>query len=119
MKPYKSDSILRKFKNSLNGFRFAFLRERAILQESLVALFLVLLALIKGIVPERVALVFFASLLPMSLELVNSAVEMLIDNHFGDTWREDIRRTKDMLSASVLVAILIGYGASLWLIFLD
>ena len=57
------------------------------------------------------------ALLPLSLELVNSAVETLIDSHLGATYREDVRRTKDMLSASVFVSLWIGYGGSLWLLF--
>ncbi|EFQ23677.1 diacylglycerol kinase [Aminomonas paucivorans] len=115
--PWKNTGLLRKFLNSCNGFRVAFLTERAIPQECLTTLGLVATGWWLDKDAEVLVPVFLLSLLPLSLELVNSAVETLIDSHLGATYREDVRRTKDMLSASVFVSLWIGYGGSLWLLF--
>jgi diacylglycerol kinase (ATP) len=65
----------------------------------------------------QVFLVFLACLLPITLELVNSAMEIFMDLVLGSTYREEIRRAKDMLSAAVCLAIIIGYSGSFWIIF--
>ncbi len=117
MPPWKNTSLWHKFNYSLNGLRVAFLAERAFRHETIASFLLVALsvALTKDI--SRIIIVFFLSLIPMAIELINSAVEMLIDNHVGTNWREDIRRTKDMLSGSVFLGLVMGYGGCLFVIF--
>lgn len=103
--------------NSLNGFRVALLKEKAVMQETIALAATVLLAVILGCSAAQVFLVFLACLLPITLELVNSAMEIFMDHVLGTTYREEIRRAKDMLSAAVCLALLIGYSGSLWIIF--
>ncbi len=114
---WKNTSLLRKTLNSLNGFRVAFLKEKAVMQESVALVAIVLLAVLLGCEAHQVFLVFLACLLPITLELVNSAVEIFMDHVMGPTYREEVRRAKDMLSAAVCLALLIGYSGSLWIIF--
>ncbi len=103
--------------NSLNGFRVALLKERAVMQETLALVAIVSFAVFHGCDGARIFLVFLACLLPITLELVNSSMEIFIDHVLGTTYREEIRRAKDMLSAAVCLALLIGYCGSLWIIF--
>ena len=114
---WKNSSLLRKALNSLNGFRVAFLKEKAVTQETLALVAIVLLSIFWGCEKHEVFLVFLACLLPITLELVNSAMEIFMDHVLGTTYREEIRRAKDMLSAAVCLALLIGYSGSLWIIF--
>lgn len=109
--------MLQKTLNSLNGFRVAILKEKAIMQETVALGVIVSFAVIHGCEGPRVFLVFLACLLPITLELVNSSMEIFIDHVLGSTYREEIRRAKDMLSAAVCLALLIGYCGSLWIIF--
>lgn len=113
---WKNSSIFRKTINSLNGFRVALLKEKAVMQETLAMIAMVFIALIFGCDGPRVFLVFLACLLPITLELVNSAMEIFMDHVLGTTYREEIRRAKDMLSAAVCLALLIGYSGSFWII---
>lgn len=95
----------------------AFLKEKAIMQESIALVVAVMLSILLGCDGPRVFLVFLACLLPITLELVNSAIEIFIDHVLGKTYREEIRRAKDMLSAAVSLALIIGYSGSIWVIF--
>ncbi len=114
---WKNSSLFRKTLNSLNGFRVAFLKEKAIMQETLALAVMVFLSILLGCEGPQVFLVFLACLLPITLELVNSAMEIFMDHVLGKTYREEIRRAKDMLSAAVCLALIIGYSGSLWIIF--
>jgi diacylglycerol kinase len=116
-KDWKNSSIFRKTLNSLNGFRVAFLKEKSIMQETVALWVAVLLAVLLGCDGSQIFLVFLACLLPITLELVNSAMEIFMDHLLGATYREEIRRAKDMLSAAVCLALLIGYCGSIWVIF--
>jgi diacylglycerol kinase (ATP) len=95
----------------------AFLKEKSIMQETVALWVAVFLAVGLGCDGSQVFLVFLACLLPITLELVNSAMEIFMDLLVGSTYREEIRRAKDMLSAAVCLALLIGYCGSLWIIF--
>lgn len=115
--PWKNTGLFRKFLCSCNGFRVAFFTEKAIFHECLTSLGLLVAGILLDRGPRVLIPALLVSLLPLSLELVNSAVETLIDSHLGTTYREDVRRTKDMLSASVFVSLWIGYGGALWILF--
>jgi len=117
VKEWKNSSLLQKLLNSLNGFRVAILKEKAIMQETVALIVIVFFSVFYGCDGASVFLVFLACLLPITLELVNTSVEIFIDHVLGSTYREEIRRAKDMLSAAVCLALLIGYCGSLWIIF--
>jgi diacylglycerol kinase len=113
---WKNTSIFRKSLNSLNGFRVALLKERAVMQETAALVVIVCSAVCLGCDFSRIFLVFLACLLPITLELVNSAMEIFIDHVMGTAYREEVRRAKDMLSAAVCIALIIGYSGSIWII---
>jgi diacylglycerol kinase len=115
-KDWKNSSLFRKTLNSLNGFRVAFMKEKAIMQETVALVLTVTAAVVLECDGAQVVLVFLACLLPITLELVNSAMEIFIDHVVGSTYREEIRRAKDMLSAAVCLTLIIGYSGSLWII---
>ena len=53
----------------------------------------------------------------MTVELINTAVERIIDTHFGPAYREEVRIQKDTLSAAVFMSLIIGYGLCIRIIF--
>ncbi len=114
---WKNDSLGRKCLNSFNGLKTAFFMETAIARETACAFLLTALAIYAGKGNVWLAFrVFLLSLVPMVIELINTSLELLIDSHVGTDFNEDVKRTKDMLSASVLLALVISYGAVLALI---
>lgn len=118
MDKWKNRNLLEKTTYSLNGLLVAFISERAVKLEALAALALTAAAVLRGLAPGGVLGVLLASLFPMVIELINTAVESIIDLLFGPIFREDVKRAKDMLSASVLLSLFIGYGFAFILLFL-
>lgn len=118
MEQWKNRNLLDKTLYSLNGLRVAVLTEKAVRNEMLASLVFVLLAIFMLDEWEDILAVFLASLFPVVIELVNTAVERLIDTNFGPVFRDEVRIQKDMLSAAVLLSLVISYGICLKIIFL-
>lgn len=118
MEQWKNRNLLDKTLYSLNGLRVAVLTEKAVRNEILASLSFVLLAFFMLDEWEDILAVFLASLFPIVIELVNTAVERLIDADFGPVFRDEVRIQKDMLSAAVLLSLVISYGICLKIIFL-
>ncbi|MDY2985829.1 MAG: diacylglycerol kinase [Synergistes jonesii] len=117
MKEWKNKGLFAKTFYSLNGLRSAFANEKAVRQEAFGTAAATLLAIAMRRGCGSVFLVFLASLFPMAIELINTAVEEFVDAHFGPAYREEVRAIKDTLSAAVLLALIIGYGICLKIIF--
>lgn len=66
---------------------------------------------------EKAFLVLLASLAPVVVELINTAVERMIDTHNGPAFRDEVRIQKDTLSAAVFISLCISYGLCLKIIF--
>lgn len=118
MGKWKNRNLIEKTAYSINGFYVAFMSERAIKLELFATCFLTAFAILRGISAGRALSVFLASLFPVVVELINTSVETVIDLLLGPIFREDVKRAKDMLSASVLLSLCLGYGFALVLIFL-
>lgn len=97
--------ILNAFVFSWQGFKAAFKHEEAFRQEALVFLIAVPLALWLGSTGLEKALLIGAVLILMIVELLNSAIEAVVDRA-GNDWNELAGRAKDMGSAAVLLATL-------------
>ena len=113
----KNCSLAKKALCSANGLAWAFRNEKAFRNETAALLFALALAIYNGVAAASVLRVFLACLLPMITELVNTAAEAALDLLAGPVYREEVKAAKDMLSAAVLLALLIGYGYSLLVIF--
>lgn len=101
MEKWKNGNLFNKTLYSLNGLRVSFMTEKAVRNEFLAAAGFVALALFWGCDFDDVFLVFLASLSPIVVELINTAVERRIDTNDGPAFREDVRIQKDTLSAAV------------------
>ena len=101
---------------SYQGLRAAWINEAAFRQEAIVTLIAIILAFFIDVsVLERILLIG-SVVLVVILELVNSAIEAVVDR-IGTERHELSGRAKDMGSAAVLVAIILGlftWGTILW-----
>ena len=117
LEQWKNGNLFNKTLYSLNGLRVSFMTEKAVRNEFLAAAGFVALALFWGCDFDDVFLVFLASLAPIVVELINTAVERRIDTNDGPAFREDVRIQKDTLSAAVFLSLFIAYGLCLKIIF--
>ncbi|MCC7487633.1 MAG: diacylglycerol kinase [Burkholderiales bacterium] len=106
--PHKKKTGLARVRNallySLDGLAAAFRHEHAFRQEVLLAIVLVPLALLAPASGTGKALMVAAVLLVLVVELVNSAIEAVVDR-VSPEHHELAKRAKDMGSAAVLLAL--------------
>ena len=108
---YKSKSGLKRifsaFFNSMNGFRIAWRFEHAFRQELVVAIPGIIVAVLLPVtVLERVALIAVLVLMLIT-ELVNSAIEAVVDRISLDH-HELSNNAKDLGSAAVMLALMLA-----------
>lgn len=107
--------LIRAGKSSLAGFTAAFKHEEAFRQEFLLAVVLVPVALLLGESGVEKALLAGSLLLVMIVELLNSAVEAVVDR-VGLEIHPLSGRAKDMGSAAVFLVL--SLAALIWLLVL-
>lgn len=93
---------------SLQGLRAGW-GEPAFRQEAIAALVLLPLAFWLGRGWVEVALLAGSVLLVMVIELLNTAIETVVDR-IGPEWHDLSKRAKDMGSAAVLLSLLLALG---------
>ena len=101
---------------SAAGLRAAWTGEAAFRQEVLAAVVLLPLAWWLGGNWVEAALLAGSVLLVLIAELINSALEAVVDRG-GSDWNVHAKRAKDMGSAAVLIALVLAAGiwlAALW-----
>ena len=104
---------------SWKGIKAAYKHEAAFRQEAGLALVLIPLAIYVAENATQLALMISSVLLVMLVEILNSAVEAVVDR-FGGELHELSGRAKDMASAAVTFALIIMtliWGLMLWEIF--
>ncbi len=117
MPQWKNSNLLSKTGYSLNGLRSAFLSEKAIRNEFFALCLMTVLAFFYGETLLTVFKVFLLCLIPLIVELINTSCEIIIDLLLGPTYREDVRLSKDMLSAAVFLSLSFSYSMALIVIF--
>ena len=101
---------------SWQGIKSAYQNEAAFRQETVAALFLIPLAFWLSESALQFALMVSSVLLVMMVEILNSAIEAVVDR-FGDEIHPLSGRAKDMASAAVLFALvyfIVIWGGILW-----
>ena len=92
------------FRNSLKGFISCYRSEEAFRQESIVFILSLPVILLMPVSPLLKLLLFAANALVLIVELLNSAVEVLVDM-VSPGYDKLAGRAKDMGSAAVLVSL--------------
>ena len=117
--PYKGRTGFRRIWNALHyslaGLAAAYRHEDAFRQEVYLAIVLIPLALLLPATGIGHALMVGSVLLVLIVELINSAVEAMVDRISLDNHRL-AKRAKDIGSAAVLVSLI--YVAIIWLLVL-
>jgi diacylglycerol kinase (ATP) len=110
--PKGLDRIIKAFGYSLKGFKAAFENEAAFRQELALAVIMVPAGFWLGQTPIEQALLVGVVLMVLVVELLNTAVEAVVDR-VGNEHHELAGRAKDMGSAAVflsLTVVLIVWG---------
>ena len=119
MADWKNRNWFEKTGYSVAGLRDALKTEKAVREETLTLAALTVIAFIKfGFAGwTRVLQIFLLCLVPLIIELINTAFEIITDLACGTDYREEIRMAKDMLSAAVLLTLIVCYTSCLLLFF--
>lgn len=97
------------------GLKAAWQSEAAIRQEIIALVFLLPIAIILPVSPIEKALLIASALLVLLVELLNSALEAVVDR-IGAEIHPLSKKAKDIGSAAVLVALIIAFV--IWLVVL-
>ena len=103
---------------SFAGFRAAFRHEAAFRQELFLAAILIPLAIVLRVESGQRVLMIVVVLLVLIVELLNSAIEAVVDR-IGSEQHELSGRAKDIGSAAVFLSLLLTayvWGTALWLL---
>jgi diacylglycerol kinase (ATP) len=103
------DRIVHATLNSWSGLRLAYRGESAFRQETWLAMVLVPAAFWVGRSLLEIALLIGSVLMVLIVELLNSAIEAVVDR-VSFEWHELSKRAKDVGSAAVLLALLCCVG---------
>jgi diacylglycerol kinase (ATP) len=104
--------VLLAFGYSIKGLKSAFKHEAAFRQEILLAVILIPIAFILNVTQIERILLISPILLVLMFEIVNSAIEAVVDR-IGSEFNELAGRAKDMGSAAVLVSLVLT--AYIWI----
>jgi len=115
-KPYTGiERVLRACRHSWSGLRLAFRAEAAFRQELAIVLPLLIVALWLDLSGVERALLIGSLLLVLIVELLNSAIEAVVDR-IGIEHHALSGQAKDVASAAVMLSLLLA--AAIWLMVL-
>ncbi|MEJ6120765.1 diacylglycerol kinase [Vibrio sp. 2-Bac 85] len=104
--------IFLAFGYSLKGIKSAFKHEAAFRQEVLLAIILIPIALLVDVTKVERILLISPVILVLIFEIINSAIEAVVDR-IGSEFHELSGRAKDMGSSAVLIGLLLT--AYIWI----
>jgi diacylglycerol kinase (ATP) len=106
------DRIVHAARNSANGLHLAYSGESAFRQETWLAVVMLPAAFWLGRNPIEVTLLAASVVLVLIVELLNSAIEAVVDR-VSFEWHDLSKRAKDIASAAVLLSLVLCAG--MWL----
>ncbi|MBF4423256.1 MULTISPECIES: diacylglycerol kinase [Vibrio] len=100
---------------SIQGLKAAWLNEAAIRQETVTSILLITITFFLPVTKIEQIMMIGCLVLVVIVELMNSAVEAVVDR-VGSEWHELSGRAKDIGSAAVLIALI--FSAFTWMFIL-
>lgn len=97
-------SLADSFRNAFVGIRYAWRTQRNLRIHGVVAAAVVAAILFLRLPPAQSAALLLAVALVLCAELINTAVEVVVDHLVGSEHRSSARVAKDVAAAAVLVA---------------
>lgn len=100
---------------SIQGLKAAWLNEAAVRQETVTSILLITITFFLPVTKIEQIMMIGCLVLVVIVELMNSAVEAVVDR-IGNEWHELSGRAKDIGSAAVLIALI--FSAFTWMFIL-
>jgi undecaprenol kinase len=100
---HKSRSFGEALKHSWDGLMYVIQQEANIRRHLLVGMVVVLLGIVLPLPPTHLVILIVVSILVISLEIVNAALE-LIEDVIHPEYHSAFKYSKDMMAAAVLIA---------------
>jgi diacylglycerol kinase len=97
--------LVNSFKNAFSGLRVAIFQEQTFKIQTFIAIFVLLLSFYFKISKIDFLILFLVIILVLSLELINSQIERILD-YLNQEFDEKIKIIKDLSAAAVLLAAL-------------
>lgn len=92
---------------ALKGIAYGILKERNLKIQLLIGIIVVIISLLLKISRAEFIIILFVCFFVIALELLNTALEKLIDSKYPD-YDKDIGRIKDILAGVVLLAVILS-----------
>lgn len=96
-------NLLVSFKYAGSGLTYAFITQRNFRIHSCISLTVLILGLLLGLSPVELSVIALTSALVMAMELVNTALESVVDLTVGNEYHELARIAKDCAAGAVLM----------------
>lgn len=96
-------NLITSFKNAFFGLFYCFRTQRNFRLHLLVTILVLVVSYFLRIEKTEVLFLFFAILLVLALEMVNTTIEAIIDLMTSE-WQEKARLAKDIAAATILLA---------------
>jgi diacylglycerol kinase len=103
----KKDKFGRSLMNASRGIAHALSRERNITIQVVIGIIVMILSLLLGVSKAGLMFIIIACFFVIIMELVNTAIEHLIDKINPD-YDKDYGRIKDMMAGAVLLATILA-----------
>ena len=101
-------NLLISFQYAWAGLSYAFLTQRNFRIHTIVGSAAITLGIFLGLTPIEIALIGLTIGLVMGMELLNTAIESVVDLTVGQTYHDLARIAKDCAAAAVLVSALVS-----------
>lgn len=101
-------NLLISFRYAWAGFSYAFLTQRNFRIHTVVGSVAIALGIFLSLKPIEIALIGITIGLVMGMELLNTAIESVVDLTVGQTYHELAKIAKDCAAAAVLVSALVS-----------
>ena len=99
----RRSSFARSLGYALEGIGFAFRNERNVRIHCILGSIAITVACVLRLPLHQVVLVAVLSLLVLCAELMNTAIESMLDLHAGETFDPTVKHIKDIAAGSVLI----------------
>ena len=101
-----ASSLLISFKYAWAGLRYAFLTQRNFRIHVLIGVMAIALAIVLHLSPAEISLIGITIALVMAMELLNTAIESVVDLTVKQTYHELAKIAKDCAAGAVLISAL-------------
>ncbi|NEP42098.1 MAG: diacylglycerol kinase family protein [Okeania sp. SIO2H7] len=101
-------NLLISFRYAWAGLSYAFLTQRNFRIHTIVGSVAIALSIFLGLKPIEIGLIGLTIGLVMGMELLNTAIESVVDLSVGQTYHELAKIAKDCAAAAVLVSALVS-----------